>query len=414
MERMLGIYIHIPFCASKCSYCDFYSLAGQESKMDRYQSALLKHIEESASQMEPYYIDTIYFGGGTPSFYGAKRLCEIFNTLKRTAKVLKSAEVTVEMNPDSVNQNDLRLLKNEGVNRISLGVQSANDDILRLIGRRHSFKQAEQAVRLARGEGFDNISLDLIYGLPSQTKSDWADTLSKCIALRPQHFSCYGLKIEDGTPICKYRGSAFLPDDDDQADMYLYMTDILEHYGYPQYEISNFSLPSKESKHNLKYWRLDDYMGFGPGAHSFVDGIRYSFVRDLDKYIDGVFGTVDIIDEYEKPDTLGLAAEYIMLGMRTVRGISKNEYNAVYRSGFDKIEYLLGEYEKKGWAKHRNDRWCFTSSGFLLSNILIGTLLEAQSQAKMSANPWIIETDVEPEPEVRILDEGAELGSENE
>ena len=414
MERMLGIYIHIPFCASKCSYCDFYSLAGQESKMDKYQSALIKHIEESASQMEPYYIDTIYFGGGTPSIYGAKRLCELFNTLKRTAKVLKSAEVTVEMNPDSVNQNDLRLLKNEGFNRISLGVQSANDDILRLIGRRHSFKQAEQAVRLARSEGFDNISLDLIYGLPSQTKNDWADTLSKSIALRPQHFSCYGLKLEDGTPICKYRGSAFLPDDDDQADMYLYMTDILEHYGYSQYEISNFSLPSKESRHNLKYWRLDDYMGFGPGAHSFVDGIRYSFVRDLDKYIDGVFGTEYIIDEYEKPDTLGLAAEYIMLGMRTVRGISKNEYNAVYRSGFDKIEYLLGEYEKKGWTKHRNDRWCFTSSGFLLSNILIGTLLEAQSQAKMSANPWMMETAGEPEPEVAILDDGAELSSDNE
>ena len=414
MERMLGIYIHIPFCASKCSYCDFYSLAGQESKMDRYQSALLKHIEESAAQMEPYYIDTIYFGGGTPSFYGAKRLCEIFNTLKRTAKVLKSAEVTVEMNPDSVSQNDLRLLKNEGVNRISLGVQSANDDILRLIGRRHSFKQAEQAVRLARGEGFDNISLDLIYGLPSQTKNDWADTLSKCIALRPQHFSCYGLKIEDGTPICKYRGSAFLPDDDEQADMYLYMTDILEHYGYPQYEISNFSLPSKESKHNLKYWLLDDYMGFGPGAHSFVDGIRYSFVRDLDKYIDGVFGTEYIIDEYEKPDALGIAAEYIMLGMRTVRGISKNEYSAVYKSGFDKIEYLLGEYEKKGWTKHRNDRWCFTSSGFLLSNILIGTLLEAQSQAKMSANPWMVDTAAEPEPEVPISDDGETLLNENE
>ena len=405
MERMLGVYIHIPFCASKCSYCDFYSLAGHESKMDKYQSALLKHIEETAPQMEPYYIDTLYFGGGTPSFYGAKRICEIFNTLKRTARVLKTAEVTVEMNPDSVTANDLRMLKSEGVNRISLGVQSANDDILRLIGRRHTFKQAEQAVKMAKADGFDNISIDLIYGLPSQTKNDWADTLSKSIALRPQHFSCYGLKIEDGTPICKYRGSPFLPDDDEQADMYLYMTDILEHYGYPQYEISNFSLPSKESKHNLKYWRLDDYMGFGPGAHSCVDGLRYSYVRDLEKYIDGVFGNSDILDEYEKTDKLDKAAEYIMLGMRTVRGISKDEYNSVYRSGFDRIEYLLGEYAKKGWATLRGERWCFTSSGFLLSNILIGTLLEAQSQEKMSANPWIIETPDVPEPELAIVDD---------
>ena len=402
---MLGIYIHIPFCASKCSYCDFYSLAGHESKMDKYQSALIKHIEETALQMAPYYIDTIYFGGGTPSYYGAKRICEIFNTLKRTAKVLKSAEVTVEMNPDSVTQESLRMLRAEGVNRISLGVQSANDDILKLIGRRHTFKQAEQAVKMAKAEGFDNISIDLIYGLPSQTKNDWADTLSKSIALRPSHFSCYGLKVEDGTPICKYRGSPFLPDDDEQADMYLYMTDILEHYGYPQYEISNFSLPSKESKHNLKYWRLDDYMGFGPGAHSCVDGLRYSYVRDLDKYIDGIFGNSDIIDEYEKTDRLDRAAEYIMLGMRTVRGISKDEYNAVYRSGFDRIEYLLSEYAKKGWTNLKGQRWSFTSSGFLLSNILIGTLLEAQSQEKMTANPWIADIPGGGEPELSITDD---------
>ncbi len=410
MDRMLGIYIHIPFCASKCSYCDFYSLSGHDNKMAKYQRALIKHIEEAAPQMEPYYIDTIYFGGGTPSFYGAKYICEIFNTLKRTAKVLKSAEVTVEMNPDSVTREDLRMLKNEGVNRISLGMQSANNDILRIIGRRHTLKQTETAVKLARAEGFDNISLDLIYGLPSQTKNDWADTLSRAISLQPQHLSCYGLKIEEGTPICKYIGSEMLPNDDEQADMYLYMTDILEHYGYPQYEISNFALPGKESKHNLKYWQLDDYMGFGPAAHSFVGGIRYSFVRDLDKYIDGVFEDKDIIDEYEKVEKLESAAEYIMLGMRTVRGISKDEYNSVYRSGFDKMEYLLGEYEKKGWVVIRGDRWSFTSSGFLLSNILIGTLLEAQSQEKMNANPWIQDTMFDVEPEFSMPEIGTDFG----
>jgi putative oxygen-independent coproporphyrinogen III oxidase len=410
MDRMLGIYIHIPFCASKCSYCDFYSLSGHDSKMAKYQSALIKHIEEAARQMEPYYIDTVYFGGGTPSFYGAKYICELFNTLKRTAKVLKSAEVTVEMNPDSVSREDLKMLKNEGVNRISLGMQSANDDILRLIGRRHTLRQTETAVKLARNEGFDNISLDLIYGLPSQTKNDWADTLSRAIALQPQHLSCYGLKIEEGTPICKYIGSEILPSDDEQADMYLYMTDILEHYGYPQYEISNFALPGKESRHNLKYWQLDDYMGFGPAAHSFVSGIRYSYVRDLDKYIDGIFEDKDIIDECEKVEKLESAAEYIMLGMRTVRGISKDEYNTVYRSGFDKIEYLLSEYEKKGWATVRGDRWSFTSTGFLLSNILIGTLLEAQSQEKMNANPWIQDTMFDTEPEFSMPEIGTDFG----
>jgi len=176
------------------------------------------------------------------------------------------------------------------------------------------------------------------------------------------------------------------------------MTDILEHYGYPQYEISNFALPGKKSRHNLKYWRLDDYMGFGPGAHSYVGGVRYSYVRDLDTYMDGVFNGTDIVDEYEKIDKLERAAEYLMLGMRTVRGISREEYSAVYKSGFDKIEYLLSEYEKKGWTTLEKGRWRFTSSGFLLSNILIGTLLEAQSQAKMRVNPWMAESLIEAEP----------------
>jgi oxygen-independent coproporphyrinogen-3 oxidase len=408
MERMLGVYIHIPFCAGKCAYCDFYSLAGQESKMDHYQRALIRHIEEAAPQMAPYYIDTVYFGGGTPSFYGAKRLREIFDALKRAARVLKTSEVTVEMNPDSVKRRELALLRNAGFNRISLGVQSANDGLLKAIGRRHSFRQAEQAVRDARAEGFENISLDLIYGLPGQTRDDWADTLSKCIALRPRHFSCYGLKLEDGTPLCEYRGSELLPGDDDQADMYLYMAEILGRYGYPQYEISNFAPPGGESRHNLKYWLLDDYMGFGPSAHSFIDGVRYSYVRDLDRYIAGVSDGSEIVDEYEENDRLETAAEYIMLGMRTARGISREEYAAVYKSGFDKLEYLLGEYEKKGWVRSGGGRWRFSASGFLLSNILIGTLLEAQSQAKMSANPWIAEALAQAERGPAGMDGGAE------
>ena len=278
-----------------------------------------------------------------------------------------------------------------GVNRVSLGAQSANDDILHLIGRRHNWRQVTDAVKLIRAEGFDNLNVDLIYGLPTQSRGDWADTLSKALALMPEHFSCYGLKIEEGTAICKYLNSPVLPTDDDQADMYLYMTDLMERYGYPQYEISNFSRPGRESRHNLKYWQLGEYMGFGPGAHSYMGGVRYSYVRDLDAYISGVLAGDGIVDEYEKIDKPESAAEYIMLGMRTVHGISRNEYFSIYRSGFDKIEYLLSEYEKKGWTKRAGDRWRFTSSGFLLSNILIGTLLEAQSQAKMNANPWISE-----------------------
>ena len=404
MDKMLGIYIHIPFCAGKCSYCDFYSLDGCDGLMPKYQQALIKHIIETAPQMEPYYIDTVYFGGGTPSYYGAKYICELFNTLKRSAKVLRSAEVTVEVNPDSVTKEDLRMMRSEGINRLSMGVQSANDDILKLIGRRHNFRQAEQAMKMARSEGFDNISIDLIYGLPTQSRNDWADTLFKALAMHPQHMSCYGLKIEEGTPIEKYKGTDSLPSDDEQADMYLYMTDILQHYDYDQYEISNFAIEGYESKHNLKYWRLDDYMGFGPGAHSCVGNLRYSVKSDLEGYISGVMNGTEIIDEYEHIGSLERAAEYIMLGMRTVRGISKREYFKVYKSGFDRMEYLLSEYQKKGWTRYNNGRWSFTSSGFLLSNILIGTLLEAQSQTKMSANPWILGSNGQSEPELRMPD----------
>lgn len=389
MERRLGIYIHIPFCASKCSYCDFYSLAGSEDKMDKYLTALEHHIRQSAPQLAPYYIDSIYFGGGTPSYFGARRLCNIINILKRSGRVLKSAEITVEANPDSVTLSGLQLLRREGVNRISLGVQSANPDILKLIGRRHNWLQVEKAVWNIRKAGIDNLSLDLIYGLPSQTKQDWADTLSRALQLRPEHLSCYGLKLEDGTPMYRYKDSPFLPSDDEQADMYLYTVEHLEQSGYPQYEISNFAIPGYASVHNQKYWQLRDYMGFGPGSHSCVGALRYSYVRDLDAYIQGVQTGDNLLEEYEQIQKLERAAEYLMLGLRTTHGISALEYQRIYRGSFSALEEVLREFSAHGWAKQENDRWHFTSSGFLLSNILIGSILEAQAADRRSGTPWL-------------------------
>lgn len=389
MGKRLGIYIHIPFCASKCGYCDFYSVPGCTGKMPDYQSALLSHISESAEAMSSFEIDSIYIGGGTPSFYGAKRIAEILDELKRSGRVRLDAEITMEANPDSVRLQDLQLLRREGVNRISLGVQSANNDLLKIIGRRHNFRQAELAVDIARNAGFDNVSIDLIYGLPSQTRGDWAETLSRVLELHPEHLSCYGLKLEEGTPMYRYADSPLIPSDDEQADMYLYTVETLDRYGYPQYEISNFAVPGYESKHNLKYWRLDDYMGFGPGAHSCVNNIRYSYVRDLDRYIAAVKGDKTIIDEYEHIIPVQKAAEYIMLGLRTVRGISENEYRSIYLSDWGPIEKILYRFESKGWAAKSDGRWHLTSSGFLVSNQLIGVLLEAQTGEKVASNPWM-------------------------
>ena len=292
MEKRLGVYIHIPFCASKCGYCDFYSLAGCDDKMSAYEEAVIAHLQESDHAMAPYQIDSVYFGGGTPSYFGAKRICGIFRALKDMGRVRRDSEVTMEANPDSMRRDELKMLRREGVNRISIGMQSANSDILKLIGRRHNFRQVQMAVKAARDAGFDNLSLDLIYGLPSQSKADWVDTLSKAMELKPEHISCYGLKLEEGTPMYReYFGSPLIPDDDTQADMYLYAVEKLERYGYKQYEISNFAIPGYESRHNLKYWRLGDYMGFGPGAASGVGNLRYTYVRDLKAYMDGVAGS---------------------------------------------------------------------------------------------------------------------------
>ena len=392
MAKRLGVYIHIPFCASKCGYCDFYSLSGCDHMMPDYQDALIDHIEESAQSLKSYEVDSVYFGGGTPSFYGADRIVEIFNTLKLNGNVRLDSEVTVECNPDSTSLNALKLLREEGVNRLSLGVQSANNDLLKLIGSRHNFQQVKRSMQDARDAGFENISLDLIYGLPSQSKSDWAETLARIIELHPEHISCYGLKLEEGTPMYeRYKGSPILPDDDEQADMYFYAADVLERYGYKQYEISNFAAKGFESKHNLKYWNLDDYMGFGPGAHSCVGNLRYSFVKDLKQYISGVARGVSIIDEYRQIDPLERAVEYIMLGMRTSNGISEHDYRTRCQCDWRPIHKVLLAFAEKGWAEKTGDRWHFTVPGYLISNTLIGILLEAQAGGRVEGNPWLEE-----------------------
>ena len=386
----LGIYIHIPFCASKCGYCDFYSLAGCDNMMEKYHKALISHLEESAPGIKNYEVDSVYFGGGTPSYYGAERLMELFNVLKLNGNVRLDAEVTVECNPDSVNREDLKLMRQEGVTRLSMGVQSSNNDLLKLIGRRHNFRQAQDAFRMAREAGFDNISLDLIYGLPTQTKSDWAESVGKILEMHPEHISCYGLKLEEGTPMyADYLNSPVLPDEDEQADMYFYAAETLSRYGYRQYEISNFAAPGFESRHNMKYWTLDDYMGFGPGAASSVGNLRYTFVKDLKRYIACVNRRTGLLEEYETVDALERSVEYVMLGMRTSRGISETDYRRRAQSNWSAIHKVLVAFQEKGWVEQTEDRWHFTVPGYLISNTLIGILLEAQASNRVENIPWL-------------------------
>ena len=382
MADKLGIYIHIPFCRSKCDYCDFYSLAGRDDRMDQYQKALLSHIKETAPLAQDFPVDTIYIGGGTPSYYGAKRLKELLGVIRNLYKVEKDAEVTVECNPDSVDVKSLKILRKAGVNRLSMGMQSANACELERIHRIHTPQQVNEAATAARKASFTNLSLDLIYGLPGQTMDSWKATVEHALSLIPQHLSCYGLKVEEGTPLAaRVAQGEVLPDDDQQADLYLWTVGRLERAGYPQYEISNFAKPGFASRHNLRYWLTQPYIGFGPGAHSDFGGRRYSFVRDLDAYIQGVLQGGDIIDESEIIPKRERCGEYLMLRLRTVQGINEQEYRSTYFMDFAPLQARLEQFRAQGWAEQTDGRWHFTPKGFLLSNQLIGDLLERQEQA---------------------------------
>ena len=376
-EKPLGLYIHIPFCKSKCAYCDFYSLPHSEDRMDAYVGALIRHLEEVAPQAAGHRVDTVYFGGGTPSYLGGKRLGKLLQTIKRRYNVAGDAEITMEANPDSAGDwRELRALRRAGINRISLGVQSGDDAMLRQLGRVHTWEQVGSAVEAARKAKLDNISVDLIYGLPGQTMSGWQQTLEDVMKLQPRHVSCYGLKLEEGTPLWQRQAEYTFPDDDLQADMYLWAVEFLQHLGYVQYEISNFAQPGYESRHNLKYWQLEEYAGFGPGAHSDFGGVRFAYERDLEAYLRGEL----LLSEESRPERQERAREYIMLSLRTAAGLDVRRYEYTYRRHFAPLEALLMRYAQADLAERTEAGWRLTPKGFLVSNQIIGELLDAAQQ----------------------------------
>lgn len=375
----LGLYLHIPFCRSKCAYCDFYSLSGREDRMDAYTAALERHLIEVAPQAAQHLVDTVYFGGGTPSYLGEKRLVKLLKAVKKHYRIAPHAEITLEANPDSAGDwKALRALRRAGFNRISLGVQSTDDVCLRALGRIHTWQQVQEAVAACRRAKFPDVSLDLIYGLPGQTMEQWEKTLSDALTLQPEHLSCYGLKVEEGTPLWQQRQQLTLPDDDAQADMYLYTVAALEEAGYRQYEISNFAKPGRESRHNLKYWSMEEYAGFGPGAHSDFGGVRYGYVRDLDGYIAGRL----VLSESEGESTLARDYEYVMLSLRTAAGIDRRTFENRYRQRFEPMEELFLQYEGAGLAVRTEGGWRLTPKGFLVSNSIIAALQETLGQQK--------------------------------
>ena len=379
----LGLYIHVPFCRSKCQYCDFYSLTTKDdSLIDGYLDAICDHIKEAGALAPNYKVDTIYFGGGTPTFFGAEGMAIILTTIRRNFDVVPDAEITFEANPDSVSDKLLHRLHAEGFNRVSLGIQNDNDDLLRKLGRPHTYAQAVTAFHRIRKAGFRNVSVDLIYGLPGQSLHDWQETLDHVLMLNPEHISCYGLKVEEGTPLYDYKDFANLPDDDTQADMYLAGVELLRARGYRQYEISNFCRKGLVSRHNMKYWVGGEYLGFGPSASSDFAGKRFTLVRNLAAYIQGIREGGEVMEEIQEIPLRERAGEYLMLRLRTSAGIQAEEYEKLFLLPFAPLEELLQKHRNVGYAtKGEDGRWSLTPKGYLISNTLISDLLDAQDRS---------------------------------
>lgn len=336
MKKEFGLYIHIPFCRQKCFYCDFPSFAGREKKIDKYlqalehEFALLRqrvHPQNNAIDTERKFAPrTIYIGGGTPTALNAHQLEKLLEIAQKYVVVAKAEEFTVEMNPGTVNKEKLLLLQQAGVNRLSVGVQSFDDNCLQKIGRIHTAQEAADTIELAHNLGFGNISLDLIYGLPQQDREILTKSVERALTLPVQHISIYGLQLEEDTAFQRMAdmGKLQLPTDELVEVMHDYIVEKLPEAGYQRYEISNYALPGYESKHNLSYWQDVDYLGLGSGAHSYWQGIRYENPSSIDDYISALEAGRLPASVEEQVDRQAHMEEYCFLGLRTAAGIDKN------------------------------------------------------------------------------------------
>lgn len=371
MEK-IGLYIHVPFCASKCAYCDFYSRVRQDQKA-AYLDALCAEIRSYAPQK--LTADSIFFGGGTPSILRPEELRQILTTIRETFSLTDDAEITMEANPETVDISYLFAVRKIGVNRLSYGVQSAIQKELSALGRRHTFPRAIQAVQDARSAGFHNISLDLMLGIPYQTMETLQETLREILALEPEHLSCYLLKIEEGTPFYRRHAEILCASEDDTADFYLETCQTLRAQGYRHYEISNFAREGFESRHNLKYWRDEPYLGFGPAAHSCINGRRFYNPPDLDAYI----AAEGLCARSETNQPAGRAAERLMLGLRLAEGVDLSKIGRQDPAFSEALqaEFLArcARFRKAGLLVLDGNKVALTENGMLVSNTLLCEIL---------------------------------------
>jgi len=368
----LGLYIHIPFCRSKCYYCDFNSYENKEYLMGPYVDALIKELD--FYKHKNFYVNSIYFGGGTPSYISVDFMEKIFEKIFSSFAVNPKSEITIEINPGTINREKLLAYKSLGINRLSMGLQSIFDHHLKILGRIHTYREFEENYFLSRDLGFNNINIDLIFAIPFQTYAEWMETLKRIAGLKPEHISCYELKIEEGTPFKKLydENKLDLPDEDANRSMYAFAKEFLKEKGYTHYEISNFAVDGFECAHNLIYWGNKEYIGIGAGAHSFIDKKRFHNFYDICKYIDTLNNGLLPVEDIEEIHYQEEIFETIMLGLRLLKGIDKKVFE--HRFGKDIYAFFRHQIEKlidQGLIVDDGDFIKLTDRGIDVSNNVI-------------------------------------------
>ena len=368
-----SLYIHVPFCAKKCIYCDFFSIPYDETRAVRYMDSAVKELEMTRDRAS--VLDTIYIGGGTPTTMPAGSLVMIARKIKDLFEVSDKAEVTIEANPGTIDQEKARALHDAGISRFSIGAQSFDDDQLRLLGRIHTSEETVSAIGAVRSAGVPNISIDLIYGIPGQTHDGWLHTIDEAVGLYPAHISAYELTPERGTPLYELisQGRIAKPDEENIVRMYYSAIEKLEAEGYGHYEISNFARPGFECRHNLNYWNRGEYIGIGAGAHGFIGGIRTRNACDVDKYINAIEGgrlPVEESSEISREDAL---KEAVFLGLRKMEGLNITEIGQAF--GVDIVK-AARELIVEGLLRSEGESLRLTRKGVVVSNTVIAELFE--------------------------------------
>ena len=367
----IGIYVHVPFCKRKCNYCDFCSEAAGEEKIERYTEALCEEIK-SFSNGKKIDADTVFFGGGTPSVLSGEQIEKIMLAIKESFNILADAEITAEVNPGTVTDEKARAFVKAGINRVSIGTQSIHENELKKLGRIHGLDDFLNTYATFKANGITNLSVDLMYGIPEQTIFSFEQTLKKIIELSPNHISCYGLIIEEGTPFFDNFSSLNLPSEDDECAMYSLAHKMLTEAGYRHYEISNYAKEKYPSRHNLKYWHNEEYIGFGISAHSYFGGKRFYNTSDFDEYF-----TLDSAKYRKDESDSGIDPfEYAMLGLRLDDGFSLSDYEEKFGKSFlEGNEEKIERFQKLGFLKIDGERISLTPEGFYVSNSILSDLL---------------------------------------